>query len=463
MKLKISLALLLAACLASGVRAADPINVRSTGATGDGTTKETVAFQKALTACADAGGGDVLVPAGKYLIGSVVMKSKTTLHLDSGAMIQGSPDAADYPIVWSRFEGHWVPGHQGIINADHAEHIAIVGAGSISGPTGLARHRAPAVGAAATRGSAMQTLGFDPFQPDLVSMVSKPLVGYTGQARAPVLFEPVNCRDVLMDGISTHYAGMWSIHLLFCDGFVARNVTVRSTGSNGDGFDVDSGRDVHIEHCDIDTGDDCVAVKSGRGMDAVRIARPTQDLYVTDCKLGSGFAGVGVGTELTAGVLDLFIHHCTFTHGANAIYLKSSTERGGFITNVSGDDLDCTAPKNFLGIDLLDKGIADAIGVPGNQGLTLCSNVSFDNVRVNGTGYVLNATYTSPERPVDHLTLTHITGTCQHGIVLANARNVTLGDIKLTGFAAPLLSTDNVTGSGLDGAVPIAPPRPPKP
>jgi polygalacturonase len=276
------------------------------------------------------------------------------------------------------------------------------------------------------------------------------------------LFEPVECHDVLIDGISTGYAGMWSIHLLFCDGFVARNVTIRSTRSNGDGFDVDSSRDVHIEHCDIDSGDDCVAVKSGRGMDAVLIARPIQDLYITDCKLGSGFAGVGVGTEITAGVLNLHVQHCTFTHGANAIYLKSRTERGGFIMNVSGDDIDCGATRNFLGIDLLDKGIADAVGVPGNQGLTLCSNVSFDNIRLKGTGYVINATYTSPEKPVDHLTLTHVTGTSEHGIAIANMRNVTLGDINLTGFTGPLLSTDNVTGTGLDGAVPIAQ-RPPKP
>jgi len=457
MKLQIQRALLLAACLASAASAAEPINVRTLGATGDGKTKDTAAFQKALDACSDAGGGEVLAPAGNYLIGSVEMKSKTTLHLEAGATIQGSPDAADYPIVWSRFEGHWVPGHRGIINADHADHIAIIGPGTISGPTGLAGLRAPPVSGPSTR-----NLGFDPFQPNLVAQVGGPVAGYTGRARAPVLFEPVECHDVLIDGITTHYAGMWSIHLLFCDGFVARNVTVRSTRSNGDAFDVDSSRDVHIENCDIDSGDDCVAVKSGRGMDALRIARPTQDLYVTNCKMGSGFAAIGVGTEMTAGIFNLYVNHCTFTHGANAVYLKSSTERGGYIMNVSGDDLDCGATRNFLGIDLLDKGIADAVGVAGNEGLALCSNISFNNVRVNGTGYVVNATYTSPQKPVDHLTLTNVTGTCQHGIVLANMRNVTLADIKLTGFSGPLLSTDNVTGAGLDGAAAIAQ-RPPKP
>jgi polygalacturonase len=203
--------LLLTICLTGGSYAADPIKVRTLGATGDGTTKDTAAFQKALDAAADAGGGDVLVPAGKYLVGSVEIKSNTTLHLDSGAAILGSPDAADYPIVWSRFEGHWVPGHLGIIDADHADHIAITGTGTITGPPQLSGMRAPSVTRPSTRG-----LGFDPFQPDMLALVAKPVEGYKGRARGPVLFEPVDCHDVLVDRISTSYAGLWSIHVVFC-------------------------------------------------------------------------------------------------------------------------------------------------------------------------------------------------------------------------------------------------------
>src|SRR5215813_11633092 len=99
------------------------LNVRELGATGDGTTKDTAALQKALDRCSVLGGGEVLVPAGNYLTGALALRSNTILRLARDAVIQGTPDFGDYPVTQVRWEGKWIEGHVGLIYAIGAEHI----------------------------------------------------------------------------------------------------------------------------------------------------------------------------------------------------------------------------------------------------------------------------------------------------------------------------------------------------
>ncbi|HLZ53419.1 MAG TPA: glycosyl hydrolase family 28-related protein, partial [Verrucomicrobiae bacterium] len=195
--------------LATVAKAKGEFNVRAFAATGDGTTKDTAAFQKALDACAAAGGGTVAVPAGDYLIGSIVIGNHTTLRLESHAYLVGSPDLADYPVIQMRFEGEFVPGHRALISAEKQENIAVVGRGFIFGP------------------------------PLPVSLLRNP--------RGPVLIEFSECTNVTLDGFTTQYQRLWSIHPMLCRNVVARNLTIRSVALNGDGIDVDSCQQVLIE------------------------------------------------------------------------------------------------------------------------------------------------------------------------------------------------------------------------
>lgn len=128
-----------------------------------------------------------------------------------------------------------------------------------------------------------------------------------------VLIETVNCRDVRLEDFSTEQADMWSIHLVYCENVVARRLTIRSTG--GDGIDVDSCRHVVIDQCDIDTGDDAIAIKSGRGMEGYQLAKPTEDVLISNCTLGdSRFAAIGIGSETSGGIRNVRIEHVTVTH-----------------------------------------------------------------------------------------------------------------------------------------------------
>jgi hypothetical protein len=383
-------------------------DVRSLGATGNGTVKDTAAFQKALDACA-TGGGEVFVPAGKYLIGSVVMGSHTTLRLEEGAAIMGSPDADDYPLIQARWEGRLRECHRALICASNATEISIVGAGSIEGSAALGNLRNP---------------------------------------RGPCLIEPVECKGVALDGFSTRFTRLWSIHLAFCEGVAARNLTLRSDRNNGDGIDVDSCRRVRIEHCDIDTGDDAIALKSGRGSEGVRIGRPTEDVVITNCTLGSGFAGVAIGTELSGGIRHVVMEDCVFTSGANSIFIKSREDRGGSVEDIRGRNLDCRA-STFLVIDLLTKGIKDEEPVTGPAGLTQARGIAFSNIKVN-VQTLLDAHLLSPEQPLDGLSVAEVSGVCRRAINLANVRNASLRDIHVTGYSGPFLTLANATGPGLD-------------
>jgi len=387
-------------------------NVRKFGAAGDGVTKDTAAFQNAINACAKANGGTVVVPRGNYLIGSIELRSFVTLRLAKDAHLLGSPDLDDYPVTKVRWEGHWVDGHRGLIYAREATHLGIVGPGTIS---------------------------------------ANPALGGRQMPRRPVLIEPITCLDVRLDGFSTEHKNMWSIHPVYCNGFTARNLVIRSTGGNGDGIDVDSTAHVRIENCDIATGDDCVAIKSGRGMEGYRLARATEDVTITGCTMAdSNFACIGIGSETSGGIRGVRIDHCKFTHAKScAIYIKSNTGRGAFIEDIAAQDLDvATAPGGFLRINLVGSGIKDAEPVTGDEGIPRARNFSFKNIKVD-CGTLVDAAATSPVKPVSNFSLANVTGTCMKAITLANMTNVVLQDIHVTGYEGPFLTLTNVSGTGL--------------
>ena len=243
MTLRAVLALTLLA--APSFAASASYNLHDFGATGDGKTKDTAAFQRALDTCAVNGGGEVIVPAGAYLIGSVQLGNRTILRLEKDARIIGSGDLADYPMIDVRWEGRWQPGHRALIYAANVDHIGIVGPGRIEGNPDVAAGQNP---------------------------------------RGAVVLEPISCNDVRWESFTVTQGGTWATHPTYCTDVVVKNVTI--TG-NRDGIDVDSCRNVRIEGCTIDTGDDSISLKSGRGLNGARIdpfgdPRPGRQLAPAD-------------------------------------------------------------------------------------------------------------------------------------------------------------------------------------
>lgn len=394
-------------------------NVREFGAKGDGTTKDTAALQKTLDACVAAGGGEVLVPAGNYLTGSLVLGSRTTLRFEAGATLTGSPDVADYPMVRARWEGEFRPSHRALLSAENARNISIVGPGTLVGPPlALAQLR--------------------PRGPD------------TG--RGPVMIETAECRDVLLDGITVRYQRLWSVHPMLCERVVIRGVTIRSSMTNGDGLDIDSCKDVLVEKCDIVGGDDAISLKSGRGLAAMNLHRPTESVFIRDCTLRSSqFAAIGFGTEMSGGIRHVRIENCTLAGAQNCFFIKSRDGRGGYMEDISGDHLVVETSPTFIGIDLVTKGIQASDPVTGTPDKwARVQNIKFTHIQVNGVADLVLGKSISAERPVDGFVLSDITGTCRRGITLTNVVNAKFSGLNVTGYSGPLLTLTNVQGTGLE-------------
>jgi len=420
-----------AALRESQPRAKLTLNVRDFGATGDGKTKDTAAIQQAIDRCSILGGGEVLVPAGNYLTGAIALRSNTILRLDREATILGSPDFADYPVTQVRWEGKWIPGRVGLIYAIDAEHIGVVGPGKIIGNAALGGRPNP----------------------------QNPL-------RHPALIEPIGCNDVRLEGFSTEYRLMWSLHPTYSENILIRNLTIRSTGGNGDGIDIDSCKHVRIEGCDIATGDDCISIKSGRGMEGYSLLRTSEDIVIANCTLADSiFACIGIGSETSGGIRNVRIEHCKFTHAQTfAIYIKSRPGRGAFIEDITANDLDVSGMTGgFLRFNILNSGLQDQAPVPGDEGIPTIRNFRFSNIRVTAVPVLVDGTGIHPHKPLEGFSLVNLTGTAAKGISLANIRNARIRDIKVTGYNGPLLDINNVTGTGLKGAAQIDPPKLPDP
>lgn len=407
------------------------LNVRDFGAVGDGSNKDTAAIQEAIDRCAVLGGGEVFVPAGKYLTGSLALRSNTLLRLDKDAVIQGSPDFADYPVTQVRWEGKWIQGHIALIYAVDADNIGIAGAGRIAGNSALGGRPNP----------------------------QNPL-------RHPALIEFIRCNNVHLEEFSTSYGHMWSIHPTCCEDVLIRGLTIRSTGGNGDGIDVDSCRRVWIDNCDISTGDDCISLKSGRGEEGYTLHRPTEDVRITRCTFADSiFACIGIGSETSGGIRNVRIEHCRITHAKTfAIYIKTRPGRGAFIENISASDLDVSGVEGgFLRLNLLNSGIRDPSPVPDPQGIPEPENFHFSNIRVNDCPVLVEGVNIHPDKPLMGFSLTNVSGTCGKGIALANIRDADIRNIAVTGYSGPLIGIHNVTGKGLQGAATIDGPRLPEP
>jgi polygalacturonase len=393
-------------------------NVRDFGALGNGTNKDTVAFQKALDTCAISGGGEVIVPPGNYLIGSIQMGNRTVLRLETNSAILGSPDEHDYPIMDVRWKGRWQPGRRALIYAGNVDHTGIIGPGRIEGNPGVAASQNP---------------------------------------RGAVVLEPISCNDVRWEGFTVTQGGNWATHPTYCAGIEINNVTIYG---NRDGIDIDSCRNVRIEGCNIETGDDCISIKSGRGLNGARIGKASEDVLIMNCRLRCRvFACLGIGSETSGGVRNVKVEHCILAAPRSyAIYIKSRIGRAGVIEGISGEDLE-VQEGSFLRINLVGAGNTNTTDDPveGLLGYPEGRNFKFSNVRVQG-GTLADVSQIAAEKPLEGLTLENITGICAKGITLQHVTNAILRNIQVTGAGGSLLSTNDVYGTGLDVAIPYTPP-----
>jgi polygalacturonase len=310
------------------------------GAVADGEKDCTQAISRAITACNQAGGGRVVVPAGIVLTGPVHLKSNVELHLPAGATLRFARDPRRYlPLVYTRWEGTECLNYSPFIYADGRENLAITGGGTLDGQADC-EHWWPWKGRT-NCGWAKGQPSQDAARNALMEMGEKdvPLssrkFGEDHYLR-PSFIQPVRSRNVLVEGVTIINSPMFEITPLLCANVTVRDVKISSHGPNNDGCDPDSCTDVLIENCVFDTGDDCIAIKSGRNRDGRRVGKPSENIVIRNCRMKDGHGGVTIGSEMSGGVRNVFAEDCQLSSPNlnQALRFKTNAMRGGTIENV---------------------------------------------------------------------------------------------------------------------------------
>jgi polygalacturonase len=296
----------------------------------------TAALAKAIAACHAAGGGRVIVPAGVWLTGAVHLAGKVDLHLAEGATLRFDPDPAKYlPVVLTRFEGIECMNYSPLVYAFEQENVAITGAGTLDGS---ASEQTWWAWNDKSKGEPRRQVAdrnrLDQQGTDGV-LVAERVYG-AGHYLRPSFIEFSRCKNVLIEGVTIVNSPMWEIHPVLCTNVTVRAVKIHSLGTNNDGCDPESCRDVLIEDSLFETGDDCIAIKSGRNNDGRRIGVPTENVVIRRCTMRDGHGGVTMGSEISGGVSNVFVSDCTMDSAnlERALRFKSNAVRGGVIENI---------------------------------------------------------------------------------------------------------------------------------
>lgn len=313
-------------------------NITKYGAVEGAASECTDAIRKAIDACNKGGGGRVVVPAGVFVTGAVHLKSNVNLHVSKGATLKFSMDPKAYmPLVHTRWEGMELMHLSPLIYAYEQTNIAISGDGTLDGQ-GKAFfwkwHGNPRYG------GNPDVLSQRPARARLYEMMDKnvPLterIFGEGHYLRPQFIQPYKCKNVLIEGVKIIDSPMWEVHPVLCENVTIRRLHIATHGPNNDGCDPESCKDVLIEDCFFDTGDDCIAIKSGRNNDGRRLATPTQNVIVRGCEMKDGHGGVTIGSEISGGVRNVFAENCKMDSPNldHALRVKNNASRGGLLEN----------------------------------------------------------------------------------------------------------------------------------
>ena len=309
------------------------------GAVGDGKTLCTASIAAAIRACSAGGGGHVVVPPGTFLTGAVTLLSNVDLHLESDATLRFSTDPALYPLVYTRWGGIECYNYSPLIYAFGQHNIGLTGAGTIDGQ-GSDKHWWP--------WSGEFEYGWSPGQPDETEdsaaldrmaatgvPVDQRIFG-PGHYLPPSFVQPYRSTNVVIEGIRVTNAPFWQLHPVLCSNVTVRDVHVDSLGANNDGCDPESCRDVVIENCTFNTGDDCISPKAGTDADGRRVNVVCENVVIQNCRFENGHGAVALGSSTTGGIRNVFARNLTMTNPDlyYCLRVKTNSARGGFVEGI---------------------------------------------------------------------------------------------------------------------------------
>ena len=380
--------------------AAKTCDVRAFGAKGDGVSKDTVAIQKAIDACAGKG-GTVVLSGGTFVSGPVSLKSEMTLAIRKDATLLGSPDRADYPVFTFARKQTVQP----LVSAVNAEDVTIDGGGTIDGNGHIWWEYVRGV-------KDSGVLGTDHPRP------------------MGVLFD--HSKDIIMKDVTVQNSGFWQIVPYYSSDLQFRNLRITAPRSpNTDAIDPFSSSHIVIDHVFSSTGDDNIAIKSG-AIDSPGPDDPSTDITITDCTFENGH-GLSIGSEISGGVQNVHAERIHFKGTDNGIRIKANRDRGHDVSNISFKDLDMVDVKTPILISEYYPKVypeGEVAAAPVQRLTPHFHGISIENVTATGAnaaGVIVGL----PESPVVDLTLKNVTISGKTGMKIAYA-TVVLDHVKVT-------------------------------
>ena len=290
----------------------------------------TTTINNKIASLSKLGGGHVIVPNGHWLTGRIELKSNVDLHLEQGAVLEFSANIQDYqPAVFTRHEGVEVMGAGAFIYANKAKNIALTGKGTIMGPDmSVDMRKLP-------NGNSVVEKDID-YKTPVSTRLCDGLHGRTFYR--PKAVSPINCKNVLIEGVSFEQSVLWNVNPIYCENVIIRGITVNSVKvPSGDGIDISSCKNVLIEYSNFNCGDDCFPLHAGRCEDGIRVNKPTENVVIRYCLAKQGHGGITCGSETAGGIKNIYLHDCLFDGTRTGFRFKTRRNRGGYIKNIVYD------------------------------------------------------------------------------------------------------------------------------
>jgi polygalacturonase len=461
-------------------------NIVDYGAIGDGKAMNTEAIAKALAACANAGGGQVVIPAGIWLTGPIQLASNINLHAEKGALILFSANRKDYPLINTWFEGRPEYRCMSPIFGEKLENIAITGEGVFDGsgeawrPVKKFKMTERQWQTLLASGGVLDQKGTT-WWPSEAAMngaeylenlkKTKPQPQREDYEKArdflrPVLLQLSRCKKILLDGPTFQNSPAWNLHPLMSENITIRNITVRNPwySQNGDGLDLESCRNVAVYNCNFDVGDDAICLKSGRDEAGRQRGMPTENVLIYDCVVYYGHGGFVIGSEMSGGVRNIEVRDCVFIGTVTGLRFKSTRGRGGVVENIHLKRIFMKdIPAAAITFNMFYSGqapIADpgqATGFDAEQAVPVSEKTpQFKNIFINDViarGAALAVELQGlPEMPLHSIELKNVSISSEKGLIAVNADQVKLVNVEILPQKGPVLAFHNSTNITIERA-----------
>lgn len=334
-------------------------------------SKDTI--QKAIDRCPEK--GTVVVGEGEWESGPLHLKSNMTLYLEKNCTINFSCKFEDYlPPVFTRWEGVECYNYSPLIYANECENIAIKGHGILNGN-----------GQYWWSWKKLQQQAADRLchaESDKIT-VKKRVFASEKDALRPSFIQMINCKNILLEDFTIKNGPQWTIHPVYCENVIGRNLSIETEGPNTDGFNPDSCNNVLIENCHFATGDDCIAVNSGLNEDGWRVSRPCSNVEIRNCLFEEGHAAIAIGSGMSGGIDEIWAHDCVVKKGERGIRIKSMRGRGGYVKNIKFENIDIESTREEAIQVSMNYGSSTA--VPVSDKAPEFSDILFKNISVGNS------------------------------------------------------------------------------